>query len=129
MAEWWMVVLTVAIIIVMVLQLAAFVLQAFALRKTVDTMRDTAQRQLRAYVTAVDDKVVIQDPEKNTPFRFRPLIINVGQTPAHNVWYAAHAQVLRNPLPDNFPVPDGYRRIAKPYDAWPTATNSNANLA
>jgi|GraSoiStandDraft_4_1057263.scaffolds.fasta_scaffold975782_1 hypothetical protein len=50
---------------------------------------DTAQRQLRAYVTSVFGNAGRQGITKGFRFEFRPSIVNTGQTPAYNL----HADV------------------------------------
>lgn len=46
---------------------------------------DTAQRQLRAYLTSVYGGAGRQGMNKGYRFEFRPSVINTGQTPAYNV--------------------------------------------
>jgi hypothetical protein len=48
--DWYMFGVTVVLAFIAVLQLIAFVVQARRLGQTIDVMKDTAQRQLRAYV-------------------------------------------------------------------------------
>ncbi len=68
-------------------------------RRTVDTMRTTAEKQLRAYVTA---------KPSNIEFSGRiPMVIhmeakNTGQTPAYNVVMLNRFEFLPYPLPPDF---------------------------
>lgn len=60
--------------------------------------RDTARRQLRAYLTVLVGNARYQD--KQLRFEALPLIFNTGQTPAYKVKYWARADVFPFPLPD-----------------------------
>jgi hypothetical protein len=62
----------------------------------------TAHRQLRAYVIALPGAFLAQDHATNLRFDAKPLLKNVGQTPAYNVRYNAVLRVLPQPLPDQF---------------------------
>jgi hypothetical protein len=61
--------------------------------------RDTARRQLRAYLTVIIGNGSYQD--ENLKFDARPVLTNNGQTPAHKVSYAARAAILPYPLDAN----------------------------
>lgn len=65
--------------------------------------RETAQRQLRAYVSVIIGGAVYQERDKSIRFEGRPVILNTGQTPAHDLSYWANAAVLTLPIPPGFP--------------------------
>jgi hypothetical protein len=78
-------------------------------RETVEINREIADRQelvaelqSRAYLTIVFEGVAPQNIE--TGFRFEPRvrIENRGNTPAHTIRFAAFADVIPFPLPDDF---------------------------
>jgi len=112
-SEWWVRILTAALVGVGLLQLFAYVVQARRLKETICVMHKTAERQLRAYLGVSLGGIVPQD--RNQGFRFEPKMIlrNAGQTPAYKVSYQAAAAVLPYPAPDdhshfafpNTPVP------------------------
>jgi hypothetical protein len=91
-ADWSMVGASVAIAIIAVLQLFAFVAQAWWLRQTVAIMKDTAQRQLRAYVSDVEGEAAFSGDGTfiNVDIVFR----NSGQTPAYDVEIRCDPPVL-----------------------------------
>lgn len=117
--DWGLDWLTGAIVLVGVLQLVAFVVQAKRMGQTIAEMRvanratkelievskRTAMRQLRAYLCVNTDVVIFQDDTIQQRFVVLPELINAGQTPAHNVFYNGRADVLPYPLPDNFAFP------------------------
>ena len=89
---------------------------AFLFVTTRDLVRGaevTSRRQLRAYVSVVIGSASFQERDKNIRFEARPLIINAGQTPAHDVAYWANAAILPIPIaPDfAFPPPENFRWV------------------
>ena len=48
-----------------------------------------------------------QEREKGLRFEAKPVLANVGQTPAHNVSYWAKADILPFPIPPDFDFPGG----------------------
>ncbi len=62
----------------------------------------TAQ-QMRAYLCVNIGSAAYQDA--NLVFEGKPILLNTGQTPAHQVGYVAKADVLPFPLPPNFTFP------------------------
>jgi len=85
-----------------VLAVATIILAVF----TVDlarTSKKTAERQLRAYVSARPDYVYAFG--LNIPVEIKVRIINHGQTPAYNVAQTAAVDALPYPLPAGFPLP------------------------
>ena len=83
----------------------ASVIAARATRASVRQMRDTAERQLRAYVSVLVGNAIFQERNRNFKFEARPLMLNTGHTPAHKVGYRAAAAILSIPLPADFDFP------------------------
>jgi len=104
-SEWWMRVLTLALVGVGFLQLIAFIVQAIRLKETIGVMHDTGERQLRAYISITPGLVIEQDDANNIRFEFQPWIKNTGQTPAYEVKYSARSVISTYPLPDDFTFP------------------------
>jgi hypothetical protein len=65
-------------------------------------MKDTAERQLRAYVGVSPLSIDIQGPSARVAVRYE--VKNTGQTPAHNVRHAASLEIWPFPLPKDFIV-------------------------
>ena len=103
--NWWIVRLGIAGVGVALLQLVAFIVQAYRLKQTVGVMRDTANRQLRAYLGVEWLGALPQKQEPPYRFEIRMSLVNTGPTPAHEITYKAEIAVLPNPLPDNFDFP------------------------
>ncbi len=79
----------------------------------VQIARETAQYQLRAYVSvsigpAIYQERRAQDVGGDLMFEARPLLINTGQTPAKNLRFKARAAILPVPLPQGHHLPDGF---------------------
>ena len=72
---------------------------AEAAEASVETGKDTAKRQLRAYLNVVVGIGVYQERDKNLKFEGKPLLLNAGQTPAHKVRFRVKAAILPAPLP------------------------------
>jgi hypothetical protein len=109
--DWWMIGLTLALVGVGVLQLVSFIIQARRLGDTVNVMKDTAQRQLRAYVSIFDARIAF-DTDGRT---FRPTIVlqNAGQTPAYDVasWTDGDAFDASKPPSFSQPIPADQRTL------------------
>lgn len=88
--DWWMVGATAALVGVGLLQLAAFTVQACRLGQTFNLIKDTSERQLRAYIgfkyghARLDERSVIG---ANVCIR------NSGQTPAYDLVITASSPV------------------------------------
>jgi len=96
----WMMLFTGGLVLVGILQLWVFGLQARRLRQTIDTMDKTAERQLRAYVLpengGIIDGLMMEPPRAefmNVP-GIGLIIKNTGQTPAHRVASRAEIGVI-----------------------------------
>ncbi len=75
---------------------------ASATEQTVEAMKDTAHRQLRAYVSI--DKAWIKFPEPGVP-SVTVTVKNAGQTPAHDLRHWIHQWIEKHPLQVELPVP------------------------
>lgn len=87
---------------VMTEQLAAMHSQDKRLSESVDQMRASEQRQLRAYVSVAVGTALFQDRANNLRFEARPQLVNTGRTPAHDVRSAIRADILPLPLTASF---------------------------
>ena len=65
----------------------------------------TAKMELRAYLSVLVGTAIYQERERGLRFQAKPIIVNTGRTPAHNVGYKAAAAVLPVPLPSDFSFP------------------------
>jgi hypothetical protein len=75
----------------------------------VEIVRDSAQRELRAYLTVHAGTIDLQINTMNRRFEAHPLVHNSGQTPAYNVRFRIGFGMLPLPLPptmDLFLGPD-----------------------
>jgi len=72
---------------------------------SVAMLRERTAAQSRAYLTVVIGGGTYQDRANNLRFEVKPLVVNTGQTPAHNVRYQAVCQVLPHPLDNGFGFP------------------------
>lgn len=75
---------------------------ASAADRSVETMQDTARRQLRAYLSI--DRAWIEFPEPGVP-SVTVVIKNAGQTPAHDLSHWIHQWIETYPLKIQLPVP------------------------
>jgi hypothetical protein len=75
---------------------------AAATERSVETMEDTARRQLRAYVSV--DRAWIEFPEPGVP-SVTVIVKNAGQTPAHDLRHWIHQWVEKYPLEVQLPIP------------------------
>jgi len=116
----WMLWVTAGLLIVAAIQACFFLVQlqlmkrsmrvaetvASATEDSVNIMRDTAARQLRAYIAI--DRAWIEFPEPGVP-KVTVTIKNAGQTPAHNLRHWIHQWIERYPLSIELPEPpDGF---------------------
>ncbi len=95
--DWYIVWLTSIIAVVGFLQLTVFGLQARRLRQTIETMDDTAVRQLRAYVSAAVENEL--DIDRLGGIEIIIVIKNCGQTPAYNLINFGIAEMASYPFP------------------------------
>lgn len=65
--------------------------------------KDTAERQLRAYVASRPDWIF--EFNDTIPVRMRYTLTNHGQTPAYELTHTAVVEILPYPLPLNHPLP------------------------
>jgi hypothetical protein len=100
--DWWIVYATVALAVVGSLQLFAFILQAKRLKQTINVMKDTTQRQLRAYVCISGG--TIKFDRKDAPV-VHVEYKNSGQTPAYDVCGWHHIWITGYPLTEELPEP------------------------
>jgi len=85
---------------------------ATATENAVELSRQTAERQLRAYVHIVGKDFLIQGDEHER-FVNQFSVVNSGQTPAYKLKIDSVVQVLPRPLPENFAfafIPEGKNR-------------------
>ena len=116
----WMLCVTAGLLIVAAVQACFFYVQlqlmrrsmrvaekvAYATEDSVNLMRDTAVRQLRAYIAI--DRAWIEFPEPGVP-KVTITIKNSGQTPAHNLRHWIHQWIEKYPLSIELPEPpDGF---------------------
>lgn len=94
-SEWWLVGLTGALVSVGVVQSWVFWIQAGRLRQTIDIMGDTAERQLRAYVSANARSLLSFNSQM--PICVTVGLQNAGQTPAHEMQFAGGVLVMEYP--------------------------------
>jgi hypothetical protein len=88
---------------------------ANAAQQSVATLRERTAMQMRAYVSVVVGAAIFQDRDRQLRFEAKPVMVNNGNTPAHNVGFWAGSAILPVPLPDNFDFPlTGERRGAAP---------------
>jgi hypothetical protein len=104
---WWLAILTGVLAISTV---GLWIATIFTLRHS----RETAKRQLRAYLSVLVGGGVYQERDKPLRFEGKPVIVNNGPTPAHKVGFKARAAILPVPLPDNFefPLPNDFTGAA-----------------
>jgi hypothetical protein len=92
---------------------AASAMEAMAknMTESVATVKDVSARQMRAYVSVVVGIAIYQEKDRNLKFEARPIIINTGHTPAHDLGFQATAGVMPNPFPDDFAFPIPEQRL------------------
>lgn len=77
-----------------------------------DTLQNTSELQLRAYLTVAIGQAIYQErrtEEKGGDLKFdgRPLLVNTGNTPAKKIKFKCRAAILAVPLPKEFHLPEG----------------------
>jgi hypothetical protein len=96
-SDQWLVYLTGGLVFVGVVQVFVFSIQAYWLRQTIDVMRDTATRQLRAYVSVPKSRLLnLTGPGLA---QSHVIIRNAGQTPAYNLRHVGGLAL--GPIPPN----------------------------
>lgn len=73
--------------------------------ENVAIVKDRSAKQMRAYVSVLVHSGVYQEREKGFYFEGKPMMLNMGNTPAHNVRYRATADILPIQIPSDFPFP------------------------
>jgi len=113
--DWWTVFIAKMTLGILVIQAGVFAWQGQQLKRTVATMRDTAQRQLRAYVfidscslVAANADGQVYEPLGAVRAATRPALIlhykNTGQTPAYQVVTQSDMRLVPWPLnPSDLP--------------------------
>jgi len=71
----------------------------------VATFRERSSQQMRAYVGVNIGSGTYQDRVNGLKFAGRPMMVNNGSTPAHEVKFRIAADILPLPLPDDFAFP------------------------
>lgn len=104
--EWWLCIIGAVTFLVVGWQAYATARSAKATEVSVEIGKDTAKRELRAYLAVVIGGAVYQEREKNLRFGANPLLINSGRTPAHKIKFQARAAVLPVPLPIETDLPE-----------------------
>ena len=113
----WVIRLGFAGIGIALLQLIAFIFQAIRLKQTINVMKDTAERQLRAYVSGMPFHISSFDESHYAFVRFR--ITNEGQTPAYNMTHSAEIVLCPHPIPDAFIFPSNLTATSFPVVLFP----------
>jgi hypothetical protein len=86
---------------------------AKATEDAVELSRQTAERQLRAYVQIVGKDFLVQGDAGNERFVNQLSVVNTGQTPAYQLKIDSVVKVLPRPIPENFKfdfIPEGLNR-------------------
>lgn len=78
-------------------------------KKLVTGAEDTAQRQLRAYLSITPAGLEKINP--NEMFHFRFTCLNGGQTPAYSVRYNGILDIIEHPISENYPFPALPRKL------------------
>ena len=76
---------------------------------TLRTMRDTAKRELRAYISV--NPTILFNYGAVQPIRIECIARNHGQTPAFDINYVVEIDVLPLPLPNGFAFPEPTREV------------------
>jgi hypothetical protein len=68
--------------------------------------------QMRAYISVMVGNAIYQDTKMALQFEAKPVLVNTGNTPAHNVRYSIKADILPIPLVESrdFSVPPPFGR-------------------
>jgi hypothetical protein len=73
-----------------------------ATQSNIEMLRERTAMQMRAYVAVVIGSAVYQERDRQLRFEAKPVMINTGHTPAHNVRFQACSAILPIPVPDDF---------------------------
>jgi hypothetical protein len=84
---------------------------ANAAQESVVTLKERTAMQMRAYVSVSVGVAIYQERERGLRFEARPLIVNTGHTPAHNLGFQAAARILPIPIANTFDFPIPEQRI------------------
>jgi hypothetical protein len=103
-SERWTIVIAGMTVAILIGQALVFWYQAIQLKKTVGTMTDTAERQLRAYISAKPVFIASFGPEIYSKWHY--VIKNHGSTPAFKMRQRGLIEILPYPLPDDFVFPE-----------------------
>lgn len=105
--------------------LAVSISAAYFSYRQVDIAEDTAQRQLRAYLST--EIVGWQGLDGKYLFATTIRIVNYGQTPAKMVQLAGQVEILPYPLPENFvPHYSQINNITQNFTVFPNIRDSTA---
>jgi hypothetical protein len=98
---------TALLVVVGLLQLIIFGLQAKRLRQTVETMDRTAETQLRAYLSIDNFPYFshVDTTDNKVWWSIHPVWKNGGTTPTRSLFLNTHANLTDQPLPENFDFP------------------------
>jgi hypothetical protein len=86
---------------------------AKATEDAVELSRQTAERQLRAYVQIVGKDFLVQGDSGNERFVNQLSVVNTGQTPAYQLKIDSVVKILPRSLPEDFTfafIPEGLNR-------------------
>jgi hypothetical protein len=98
-SDWWLVGYTGALAAATILLAIMTGMLWFATKRLVEGAENTAKRQLRAYVSAIDGECIVKDSAVVATLKIK----NSGQTPAYNLRVWDHAELSDEPPQ----VPDG----------------------
>jgi hypothetical protein len=91
-------------------------------KQEVYVAKDTEERELRAYLHLIADKVVFSD---TGPTSVHVVITNDGQTPAHDVVIRAELVIMKYPLAKNIVLHAGYEPLVPKLYLAPHASQDN----
>ena len=98
---------------------AAAAVSARASTDSVATLKEVTAKQMRAYLSVVMNGGFFQERDKGFYFGINPMLVNSGNTPAHNIRYWAKVAVFDFPLPDNFDFPDSEDSVVTSFALGP----------
>ena len=106
-----------ALTFVGLLQLISFIWQAVSLKRTIRVMRDTADRQLRAYVAGIPNFMFAFSERSLPRAKFR--LANSGVTPAHRLRHRTEIEILPNPVEAGMSLPTPSGNLSDPMVLFP----------
>ena len=128
-ADWWLMLFTGALVLVGGVQVGVFGLQSRRLRQTVEQMKITEERQLRAYVQAAISPNSINLITAGQIASLPISIKNSGQTPAYDVELEGRIIPYDYPLLGNLPdfpkSTDAVRVVINPGQELPTTLRAD----